>query len=164
MPAEMTHDERETLLASQRVGRLGLIDGRLPYVVPISYAYRDGAVYCHSAQGQKVRALRSQSEVCFEVDELLSLEKWRSVIAYGRFEQLVGADAQEGVRILLDRFRPLVSVTATDVPPEAGLGVSRALDVPRLQSGKAEMGHPTGAVVVFRVKLHTVSGRSEGDW
>jgi nitroimidazol reductase NimA-like FMN-containing flavoprotein (pyridoxamine 5'-phosphate oxidase superfamily) len=160
MPAEMTRDEIEALLGSCLVGRLGLVDGELPYVVPVSYAYREGSIYCHSAQGRKVRALRSHPEVCFEVDEMDHIDRWRSVIAWGRFEQLVGAEAKRGMAILVDRYRPLA--VTTDGRQGAELGMMRTLDIPRLPG--AQVGRPSTAAVVFRVELHTLTGRSEGDW
>ncbi|MGH1525591.1 pyridoxamine 5'-phosphate oxidase family protein [Leifsonia sp. L25] len=163
MPDQMTREEIDDLLGSRLVGRLGMISEGQPYVVPISYAYRDGAVYCHSAQGRKVEALRTQPEVCFEVDELDHIDRWRSVIGWGRFEQLVGAEAKTAVQLLVDRFRPLVSA-ATDGHQGAELGMMRTLDIPRLPEAQAQVGRPSAAAVVFRVNLHTLTGRMEGDW
>ena len=163
MPTEMTRDEIDDLLAAALIGHLGMIDGELPYVVPISYAYRDGAVYCHSAQGRKVRALRAQAEVCFEVDEVDHIDRWRSVIAWGRFEQLLGSEAAHGLEILVDRFRPLVPAT-DDEHPGAQLGMMRTLDIPRLPEAQGQLGRPSAAAVVFRVTLHTLTGRKEGEW
>lgn len=163
MPVEMNRDEIDALLGVCLVGRLGLVDGEAPYVVPISYAYRDGAIYCHSAQGRKVRALRSHPEVCFEVDEMDHIDHWRSVIAWGRFEQLVGREAKRGMEILVDRFRPLVTATAEGAQG-AELGMMRTLDIPRLAEAQAQVGRPSSAAVVFRVDLQTLTGRQEGEW
>ena len=162
MPEEMTRDEIDDLFASQTVGRLGLVDGDAPYVVPISYAYRDGFLYGHSAQGRKLRALRSQPEVCFEIDDVESVDRWRSAIAWGRFEQLVGEEARRGLEILLERFRPLLPVGAGETHPDAEVGMARTLDIPRLPGAEADLGRPSSAAVVFRIRLHTLSGRSEG--
>lgn len=67
MLMELTRDEIDDVLAGQIVGRLGLVDGSTPYVVPISYAYRDGDIYAHSAQGRKLDALRSHPEVVYRI-------------------------------------------------------------------------------------------------
>lgn len=163
MPTEMNRDEIDDLLNAALVGHLGMIAEDRPYIVPISYAYRDGAVYCHSAQGRKVQALRTDPEVCFEVDELDHIDRWRSVIAWGRFEQLVGADAQRAMEVLVDRFRPLVPMSA-DGHQGAELGMMRTLDIPRLPEAQATLGRPETAAVVFRVTLDTVTGRREGEW
>jgi nitroimidazol reductase NimA-like FMN-containing flavoprotein (pyridoxamine 5'-phosphate oxidase superfamily) len=163
MPTEMTRDEIDELLAAAQVGHLGMIDGEVPYVVPISYAYHDGAVYCHSAQGRKVRALRTRPEVCFQVEEFDHIDRWRSVIAWGRFEQLLGTEAVHGLDILVDRFRPFVPATADD-HPGAQLGMTRTLDIPRLPEARAQLGRPSAAAIVFRVTLGTLTGRKAGDW
>ncbi|MGO4593793.1 hypothetical protein AB4Z18_08215 [Leifsonia sp. 2TAF2] len=51
-------------------------------------------------------ALRRHPEVRFEVDDVVSVDERRSVIAWGTFEQLLGAEAWEGLDVLLDRLRP----------------------------------------------------------
>ncbi|WP_374008431.1 pyridoxamine 5'-phosphate oxidase family protein [Leifsonia sp. LS-T14] len=116
MPRDMTRDEIDDLLSEETVGRLGLIDDSIPYVVPISYAYRDGDVYAHSAPGRKLDALRAHPRICFEVDDAVSVDEWRSVIAWGTFEQLLGPEAREGLDYLLDRFRPPVASRGTEHP------------------------------------------------
>lgn len=160
MPVELSRDEIDDLLANQLVGRLGLMDGDAPYVVPISYAYRDGDIYAHSAQGKKLDALRSHPEVCFEVDEVVSVDEWRSVIAWGTFEQLLGADAREGLDVLLDRLRPAAAGGASD-HPGAQVGMVRTLDIPRMEEAHADLGRPNAAAAVFRLRLHTLTGRAE---
>ena len=160
MPVELSRDEIDDLLASQLVGRLGLIEGEVPYVVPISYAYRDGDIYAHSAQGRKLDALRSHPEVCFEVDDVVSVDEWRSVIAWGTFEQLLGAEAREGLDVLLDRLRPPAGATDAE-HPGAEVGMMRTLDIPRMAESDAELGRPNAAAAVFRLRLHKVTGRAE---
>lgn len=161
MPVELSRDEIDDVLASQPVGRLGLTDGEVPYVVPIAYAYRDGDIYAHSAQGRKLDALRSHPEVCFEVDDVVSLDEWRSVIAWGTFEQLLGSEAREGLDVLLARLRPPAQASGSE-HPGAEMGMVRTLDIPRLAEAEAELGRPNAAAAVFRLRLHTVTGRAEG--
>lgn len=163
MPIEMSRAEIDELLATAVVGHLGMVDGDAPYVVPISYAYQDGAVYCHSAQGRKVQALRTHPGVCFQVDEFDHIDRWRSVIAWGRFEQLLGAEAVRGLDLLVDRFRPPAPATADD-HPGAQLGMMRTLDIPRLPEARAQLGRPSTAAIVFRLALDTLTGRKEGEW
>ena len=56
-----------------KVCRVGLIDGDMPYVLPLNFGYdvQDGVitVYFHSARaGLKLDILRSRPNACFEVD------------------------------------------------------------------------------------------------
>lgn len=41
------------IVESAQVCRLGLSDGNAPYIVPLSFGYRDGVLYFHSAAESK---------------------------------------------------------------------------------------------------------------
>jgi hypothetical protein len=59
----------EVILTSAVVCRIGLADGSEPYVVPVCFAYRDNAIYFHSALGgKKMEMLRKNPRCCVEVD------------------------------------------------------------------------------------------------
>ena len=45
--------EVETIIEEARVCRLAMCDGDRPYVVPLSFAYRDNTLYFHTADGGK---------------------------------------------------------------------------------------------------------------
>lgn len=102
-------DEIETVLRSQVVGRIGMCaDGRA-YVVPLSYVYDGTAIYAHSYEGLKLRMMRASPEVCFQVDEMSDLANWRSVIAWGAFEELAADRAVPAIELLSARLSPLTS-------------------------------------------------------
>jgi hypothetical protein len=83
---EMTQKEIEQFLACARVGRIGLCleDGH-PYTVPVGFVYADGKIFFHTCtKGLKMKALRENANVCFEVDESLSdASMYKSVIMFG---------------------------------------------------------------------------------
>jgi len=59
----------EAILDSAEVCRIGLADGNEPYVVPVCFAYRDNAIYFHSALvGKKMEMLVKNPRCCVEVD------------------------------------------------------------------------------------------------
>ena len=96
-------DETEAFLAEQVVARIGCSDAGSLYVVPVIYAYEGGAAYILTTEGRKTRAMRANPDVCFETDRYDSATgSWRSVIAWGRYEELDG-EAAEGARRLLAR-------------------------------------------------------------
>jgi nitroimidazol reductase NimA-like FMN-containing flavoprotein (pyridoxamine 5'-phosphate oxidase superfamily) len=88
--------------------------------VPVCYVYHDGGVYGHTIEGMKWQAMRSNPDVCFEVERVDDLTTWRSVIAWGRFEELTGADAEQGMHLLVDRLLPLLRPDGADSPPTHG--------------------------------------------
>jgi nitroimidazol reductase NimA-like FMN-containing flavoprotein (pyridoxamine 5'-phosphate oxidase superfamily) len=145
MLGELSTTEIEKILERALVGRIGCVANGKPYVVPVTYAYYAGAVYVYSVEGMKVRAMRASPEVCFQVDEIDDLTNWRSVIAWGRFEELAGADADEALHRLVDRLMPVV--TSETARPKAA-------------PAKAEtpVSRPT---VVYRIVLREKTGRFE---
>lgn len=94
-------DQIEELLSTGLVGRIaccahGAGDGDdRPYVVPLAYGYDGDAVYAHSSVGRKLRMMRAQPLVCFEVDRAEAADRWRSVIAEGIYEELTDVQARE---------------------------------------------------------------------
>jgi hypothetical protein len=63
--------EIEGLLGRALVGRLGLVDGDEPYVVPLNFVYDAGRIIFHCGmEGRKLEILEKNPKVCFEVDEL----------------------------------------------------------------------------------------------
>ena len=149
MLGTLTPVEIERLLASEFTGRIGChADGRT-YVVPITYAYRSGNVYCHGAEGQKVRMMRKQPDVCFEIDRVEDLGNWKSVIAEGRFHELGGREALEAMDVLIARFAELER--AQEPHPSYVLRASES------ESSRAD-GRP---IVLFRIELAEKTGRFE---
>ncbi|GAA2530890.1 pyridoxamine 5'-phosphate oxidase family protein [Mycolicibacterium diernhoferi] len=141
MLGTLAPDEIEELLSTEAVGRIGCIHQGRPYVVPVCYVYQDGAVYGHTTEGMKWQAMRAHPDVCFEVEHVDTLNAWRSVIAWGRVEELDGADAEHGLRLLIDRLMPLLRPGGSGTPPPA---------------------HGTaGHAAVYRIRLGEKTGRYE---
>lgn len=82
-----------------------------PYGVPISYVYRDGEVYFHSApEGRKVENLAPGARVSFCVvgeTEWLPAQfsiRYESVIASGEIRELQGESKTEALRCLVEKY------------------------------------------------------------
>jgi hypothetical protein len=135
----------EQLLHEQVVGRIGCHARGRTYVVPTTYAYLDGAIVGHTGNGLKVRMMRENPEVCFEVEDLSRLPRWASVIAFGRYEELQGDEADRALQQLVARLAatppPLTSM------PWQGAGTTEAVS----RSSRPD--------VVFRIVLTEKTGR-----
>ena len=115
---ELTESEIEDLLGSEVIARIGCIsDGRV-YVVPVTYVYDGTYIWGHAMDGAKLRAMRSDPEVCVEVEHVDDLSNWRSVIARGRFEECRGADWDAGMAMLVTRIMPLLTFPPHRPPPD----------------------------------------------
>ncbi|HXF98204.1 MAG TPA: pyridoxamine 5'-phosphate oxidase family protein [Gaiellaceae bacterium] len=103
MIEELSREEIDDLLRVQAVGRIGCHADGLTYVVPVIYAWDGKAFYVASVEGLKVRMMRRNPAVCFEVDEY-ERGSWRSAIAQGVYEELSGEDAEAAIALLAERF------------------------------------------------------------
>jgi uncharacterized protein len=143
MAREMTPDEIEQFIAAETVARIGCHAGDETYVVPVAYAKSRDAIYAFSHEGRKLQMMRENPSVCVEFDAVSHLGSWRSVIAWGTFEELRGHDAELGTTILHERLASL----ATD--PESRRRLDEAL-------GKEPQP------VVYRIVIERATGRVEG--
>jgi nitroimidazol reductase NimA-like FMN-containing flavoprotein (pyridoxamine 5'-phosphate oxidase superfamily) len=144
MIEELTPDEIEEFLDQQVIGRVGChVDG-LTYVVPVIFAWSDGSAYVYTVEGQKVRMMRANPDVCFEVDEYRAGGSWRSVIIEGQYEELAGEDAAETLRLLSGRFAGRTSSASGRSEGERG---------PERPRGEGR------SPVAFRIKAGEVTGR-----
>jgi uncharacterized protein len=132
--AELSRDEIDELLNAQVVGRIGCHADGLTYVVPVIYAYDGAAFYVVTVEGQKVRMMRANPRVCFEVDEY-DRGSWRSAIVQGRFEELDDEGEERALALLSARF--------------AAGGVER-----RRPSDEGR------ATVAFRIAIDEITGRA----
>lgn len=140
MTRMLSEEEARSLIAGGKMGRLGCVANGEPYVVPINYVFEDGAIYSHSLPGRKIDAMRTHSRVCLQVDQIENDLKWRSVIAFGNFEEIrVPSDRRSILHKLMVRFpllTPVESVIARDASaPDA---------------------------IVFRIIVDRVTGAKEG--
>ena len=114
----MSDVEAQALLSTGRVGRLGCVVAGEPYVLPINYVFIDGSIYSHSLPGTKITALRAHTRACFQVDEITDELRWRSVVAFGNFEEI--DDNLERVNVLRKMLRrfPLLTPVESRVSQE----------------------------------------------
>ncbi|HKZ03421.1 MAG TPA: pyridoxamine 5'-phosphate oxidase family protein [Pyrinomonadaceae bacterium] len=121
MFVRLNEEQAKTLLTSGGLGRLGCIVDGGPYIVPINYYFENGCAYSHSLPGVKITALRENPEACLQVDEIEGYYRWVSVLAFGKFEEIVNESERKTILTnLLKRFpslTPVESVMAQDAGP-----------------------------------------------
>lgn len=84
--------EMESIIHSASVCRLAMVDGNLPYLVPMCFGYRDSTLYLHSApKGRKIEVLKKNNRVCFEVEVDLEIVKGEKACDWGmKFQSVIG--------------------------------------------------------------------------
>lgn len=116
MTRPLKDQEAQALLLAGTVARLGCVSEGEAYVVPINYVFDAGVVFSHSLPGKKVDALRTHPRACLQIDEIESDTEWRSVIAYGNYEEVHSpAERATILNKLLSRFPRLTPVEAVAV-------------------------------------------------
>lgn len=107
MIGQLNDVQIDRLLSSQLIGRIGCGTGDRYYIFPVTYVFHEGAIYIHSKEGLKLKMLRENPTVCFQVDDIVSMNNWRSVLVWGKYEELRKEDEQvAALEILRDRFAP----------------------------------------------------------
>ena len=94
----LTREESFELLARTRLGRLACVNEKQPYIVPFYFAYDDDYLYSFSTYGQKIEWMRANTNVCVEVDEVVSPQHWVSVVIFGQFEEMPDLPEWRGAR------------------------------------------------------------------
>lgn len=82
---ELTHDEIETVLKRNKVGRLAFAFHDRVDIQPIHYVYERGWLFGRTSDGNKLATLRHNQWIAFEVDEVAGVFDWRSVVIHGSF-------------------------------------------------------------------------------
>jgi hypothetical protein len=148
MLGSLTPVQIRQVLESQVIGRIGCYSGDEVYVVPVSYAYRKGYIYAHSHVGRKIDIMRSNPNVCFQVDAIERMNTWRSVILWGTYQELeTEHDRGTAMKILTERLTPLGTSEVT----QPSHGLSHPPEV-------VEKGVKT---IVYRIRILRSSGRYE---
>ena len=90
------HKEIEAIIERADVCCLGLVDGKIPYVIPMNFGYKDNCLYFHCAKkGKKIDIIKRNNSTCFEMDIDYTFHKvagrpckwgakYRSVIGFGK--------------------------------------------------------------------------------
>jgi nitroimidazol reductase NimA-like FMN-containing flavoprotein (pyridoxamine 5'-phosphate oxidase superfamily) len=137
----------EKILARATVCRLGLCSGGIPYVVPLSFGYKNSRLYFHSApEGRKIETIRENPNVCFEMDVDQEVVPGDSPCQWSvRYHSVIGF----GKARLLEEIEEK----------------RRALDVILAHYGGVSDDYGEGAVdkvAVIEVRIESVTGKQSG--
>ena len=154
----------EQLLMQTQICRLGLYDGKWPYVVPVNMGYEPGRIYFHSSKkGKKMDILRDNPNVCFELDadvEIVTGDKpcdwttyYKSIIGFGTAvilddeeEKLAGLKVimrrHGGPDVRQGRSRQVLEFACTEASPQAIrlIGGARSLRLAAQATGPTRPG------------------------
>lgn len=139
MFSRLSEEESRNILSAAHVGRLGCIVDGEPYITPINYYAEGDSAYSHSLPGLKIQGLRENPRACLQVDQIESDVNWRSVLAFGTYEEI-------------------------DNPSERKEILGRILrQFPMLTPVESSLAHDGGPppVIVFRIRIERITGVAE---
>lgn len=136
------------ILAEAPCCRIAMVDGDRPYVIPVSFVVDDGGLYVHSADhGRKLRVLRRNPHVCFEVDAGVEVAPARTACDVGmRFRSVVGFG----------------TVTFIDDPAEKARVLRLFIRKYTPKLGPEMPDHEIAKTVVWRVAIGRMTGKRSG--
>lgn len=148
MVGHLTEEEITSVLRENVLGRIGCCDGNQSYVVPINYYFDGEAIVMHSEVGMKINIMRRNPNVCFEVDELKDFTNWKSVIVFGRYEEIEDEAEKKVVMEAFINSMMRIKLSETALLPEIH---------------KARLHPRTGPLetVIFRIAIDKMTGRYE---
>ncbi len=147
MLGELNEVQINNVLSSQVLGRLACTDGKQPYITPVTYTYDGVYIYGQTNEGTKLKILRKNPNVCFEVDMVMNMANWQSVIAYGKFEELKNKEAENARDILTNRIYPMLTSSTIHT---FGHETSSKID----DSNQVKF-------IMYRIKIAKITGRFE---
>lgn len=147
MLGQLNDTQIRNILSSQAVGRLACTDGKQPYIVPVTYAYDGKYIYGQTIEGLKLKMLRKNLNVCFEVDMMTDMRNWQSVLVFGKFQELKNKEAQKARDILFGHVFPLL--TSSTIHSYGHETTGKVDDSTRVKH------------VMYRIKIRKITGRYE---
>lgn len=117
---ELSRAEADEILARNQVGRIAYSFRDRVDIEPIAYVYSDGWLYGRTSPGTKLSTIQHNYWVAFEVDEVESLTRWRSVVLHGGFYPIpaTGSDASMKTwETAVELLRTLWPALFTDADP-----------------------------------------------
>lgn len=134
----LTKEKIDSFLDRAPVGRIATLnENGFPYVVPVHFVIHDEKIYFHGLHtGQKIKNLKRNAKVCFEVDEMLGVlfdedetacgtnTDYNSVIVIGNAAFIIDVDLKRAVlEKIVDKYTPHYSGRALPEKMVATTGV-----------------------------------------
>jgi nitroimidazol reductase NimA-like FMN-containing flavoprotein (pyridoxamine 5'-phosphate oxidase superfamily) len=120
---QLKKEECRKILRRKQLGRIACSYDNQPYIVPINFVY-DGEknLYASSLVGQKIKWMRENPLVCIEVDEINGQNDWKTIIIFGKFEELPDTPEFEDHRVFA---RELLSKFPVEKQISDGFGINQ---------------------------------------
>lgn len=147
----LSKDDCLELLASKYIGRLGYLYRKTPEIVPITYYFdqEQDTIISYSAEGHKINCMRKNPYVSFQVDDIISLLNWKSVLVHAIFQESSRSDAKHMLHLFTQGVKNIIHNEE-----------NRDLVFLKEFSSKIEESKES---IVYRLKILDVKGKERKD-
>lgn len=148
MAGKLNAEEIEELLLQQNAGHIGCSNKGKTYVVPVNYVYDGKYIFVQSVEGLKLKIMRANPRVCFEVECIQNNRNWKTVITQGIYQEIVHErERYDAMKLFVDKKMKLTT---------SPVSLSPEINEQRLhpQTGKQKP-------VLYRILLLEKTGRCE---
>lgn len=149
MSEKIIKEEYLKILNDNYIARLAYIANSTPYIVPITYYFneKENIIISYSNEGHKINAMRLNPSVSIQIDEIESLEKWKTLLLIGEFEELNGSEAKMYLHSFSKNVKKILAEKETKNPEVINSFSSK------LSSGTIP--------IIYRIKIQEVFGRKK---
>lgn len=149
METTLAKAQCEALLAAGYYGHLACYDGKDPYIVPVTYLYKDDCAYGFTREGKKIDIMRKHPRVCFQVEHIDNGFTWQSVMAWGEFQEVLDEKTVQAMKLQLAHQYGKITVR------ERALPVSPMItDMHKHQYGDIDNS------IIYRIKIDRMTGKA----
>jgi nitroimidazol reductase NimA-like FMN-containing flavoprotein (pyridoxamine 5'-phosphate oxidase superfamily) len=139
--------EIDEIIRSGKLMRIALVEGDMPFLVPVFYGFDGTSLYFHSAQaGSKIEIIKRNNNICFEIS-----------MDHGIIEDAIACDFEA-------KHRTVIGVgKAIAVDDEAEKIKALDLIVANFTDKKFEYPKKNLSITaVFRIEIASVKGKRHG--
>ncbi len=129
-------EEVEEILSNALVGGLGTCLNNIPYITPVNFVYDKDKIYFHSAlEGRKIENITSNPNICFEIDEVMSIipgrqrpcastTEYKSIIIFGDIQIVTDVEEKTfALNKLIEKYAPQSPKLSSSSGATAGTNV-----------------------------------------
>jgi hypothetical protein len=139
--------EIEAIIRSAHLMRIALVDGDMPFLLPVFYAYDGKALYFHGAHaGSKIEIIKRNNNICFEIS-----------IDHGVIESDAACDFEAKHRTAIGVGKAVFVEDEAEKINALDLVVANFTDK-RFEYSKANLSRTT----VIRIDIDSLKGKKHG--
>lgn len=106
---ELSDAQIRSLLQRVGYGHLACSRDNRPYLIPVHFAYDEGAIVVYTTEGKKSQIIDANPYVCLQVEEVEDNSRWESVIVDGNARRVTDEAPRRAALELITEINPTLT-------------------------------------------------------